>query len=190
MDILVSSNLERQLFELAGRDTGAIRGWMEDLRTKRRFQVDKQTFAALRSCFSADWVSNDESLATIREVFQTHEYLLDPHSAVAWKVAERLRDQNPVLVVSTAHWAKFGTDVYRALNSIPAGEVLPAEVAKLSGAALNELISREYGAGAIPKHLARLDGLPIRFSEVCAGSPEGIEEAVIDWLQAQQVASN
>jgi threonine synthase len=186
MDILVSSNLERQLFELAGRDAEVIRGWMEDLRTKLRFQVDKQTFTALRSCLSADWVSNDESLSTIREVFQAHNYLLDPHTAVAWEVAERLRSQNPVLVVSTAHWAKFGTDVYRALNNIPAGEALSAEIAKLSGSALNELILREYGGGAIPRRLAELDELPIRFSEVCAGSAEGIEAAVADWLRAHQ----
>jgi threonine synthase len=190
MDILVSSNLERQLFELAGRDTEAICGWMEDLRTKRRFQVDKQVFAALRSCFSADWVSNDESLATIKEVFQTHHYLLDPHTAVAWKVAERLRGQNPVLVASTAHWAKFGTDVYRALKGIPAEKELPKEIAKLSGSALNELVATEYGAGPIPAPLAELNELPIRFSEVCPGSPEGIEAAVTDWLQSNASRGN
>jgi threonine synthase len=183
MDILVSSNLERQLFEITGRDTEAIRGWMEDLHNKRRFQVDRQTFATLRSSFSADWVSSDESLSTIREVFLTHEYLLDPHTAVAWKVAERLRGSNPVLIAATAHWAKFGADVYRALNGIPAGEILPDKVAGLSGSALNRLLSEEYGAGAIPARLAELDKLPLRFSEVCAGSTEGIELAVTNWLR-------
>jgi threonine synthase len=184
MDILVSSNLERQLFELTGRNPKAIREWMEDLRTARRFQVDKKTFAALRKDFCADWVSNDESLATIREVFHAHDYLLDPHTAVAWKVAERLHGDNPVLVVSTAHWAKFGTDVYRALTNIPADGELPAEVSALSGTALNELLSKGFGAGAIPSRLAELDDLSIRFSQVCAGSSEGIELAVTDWLRA------
>jgi threonine synthase len=188
MDILISSNLERQLFEISGRDAAAIRGWMEDLHDKRRFQADKQTFAALRSSFSADWVSNDESLSTIREVFLTHQYLLDPHTAVAWKVAERLRGPNPVLIASTAHWAKFGADVYRALNDIRAGEGLPAEVAGLSGSALNRLLVEEYGAGAIPKRLAELDELPIRFSEICAGSTEGIELAVANWLRSHRGA--
>jgi threonine synthase len=183
MDILVSSNLERQLFELSGRNAKTIRGWMDDLRDKRCFQVDRRTFAALRADFSADWVSSDESLETVREVFLTHNYLLDPHTAVAWKVAERLRDQNPVLIASTAHWAKFGTDVYRALNGIPADGDLPDEMAELSGFALNKLLSEEYGAGAIPARLAELDGLPIRFSAVRTGSAADIELAVIDWLK-------
>jgi threonine synthase len=147
MDILVSSNLERQLFELCGRNAQAIRGWMDELRSKRRFQVDRGTFAALRERYSADWVSNDESLATIRAVFEQHNYLLDPHTAVAWKVAERLRETNPVLVVSTAHWAKFGADVYRALHSLPAAAELPPQVARLSGTALNQLIAQEYAGG-------------------------------------------
>jgi threonine synthase len=184
MDILISSNLERQLFELTGRDTRAIRSWMDDLREKRRFRVDRATFAALRERFAADWVSNDESLATIREVFQAHDYLLDPHTAVAWKVAERLRGDDPVLIVATAHWSKFGTDVYRALNGLPAGAKLPPEVAALSGVALNGLLSKGYGAGAVPAPLAELDDLPLRFSQVCIGSAEGIELAVLDWLNA------
>jgi threonine synthase len=183
MDILVSSNLERQLYELTGRDPEAIRSWMDDLRTKRSFRVDKGTFAALRENFCADWVNNDESLATIREVFETHGYLLDPHTAVAWKVAERLRGGNPVLVVSTAHWAKFGTDVYRALVGIPADGNLPSDVAALSGSELNELLSKDFKAGSIPSRLAELAAAPIRFSEVCAGTTEGIEHAVSEWLQ-------
>jgi threonine synthase len=183
MDILVSSNLERQLFELSGRNAKAIRGWMDDLRTEKRFKVDKETFTALRERFSADWVSNDESLATIREVFAAHDYLLDPHTAVAWNVAERLRGTAPMLVVATAHWSKFGADVYRALNEIPAGAALPPEVAKRGGVGLNELLSEHHGAGAVPAQLACLGELPLRFSQVCLGSSEGIKLAVIDWLR-------
>jgi threonine synthase len=186
MDILVSSNLERQLFEATGRDAQAIRGWMSDLREKRSFRVDRETFTRLREGFCADWVSNDESLTTIREVFETHGYLLDPHTAIAWKVAERLRDVNPVLVVATAHWAKFGTDVYRALSGIPTGAPLPAGIAKLSGTALNGLLSGEYGAGPVPAPLAGLDELPIRFPQSCVGSTEGVELAVLDWLRGHK----
>ena len=183
MDILISSNLERQLFELNGRDGETMRGWMEDLRNQGSFQVDPQTFAALREDFSADSVDNDESLRTIREVYENHEYLIDPHTAVAWKVAERLRQDNPVLVVSTAHWAKFGADVYRALNGIAAGTPLPDAVAGLSGFDLNTLIAKDYKAGLIPTPLAELESLPVRFSEVCPGSTEGVEAAVKSWLE-------
>jgi threonine synthase len=184
MDILVSSNLERQLFELTGRDSARVRSWMDDLGREGRFTVDRETFAALRAAFSADWVGNDESLATIREVFEGHGYLLDPHSAVAWKVAERLRGADPVLVVSTAHWAKFGADVYRALNGLPAGEGLPDEAAALSGTALNALLAGTYGAGAVPPALAGLDKAPLRFTRVCASDTGSIEAAVASWLDA------
>jgi len=182
MDILVSSNLERQLFELNGRDAAAIRRWMDDLNTKGRFQVDKETFATMREHYSADWVTSDECLETIREVFESYDYLLDPHSAVAWKVAERLRGSNPVLVVSTAHWAKFGTDVYRALNGLPAESALPDAVAQLGDTAINQLLSDEYGAGAIPAPLSEISALPVRFSALCPGTSEGVQAAVTGWL--------
>jgi threonine synthase len=183
MDILVSSNLERQLFELTGRDALAIRGWMDDLKTKGRFQVDKQTFAQLRKNYSADWVSNEESLTTIREVYKTHNYLIDPHTAVAWRVAERLRSTNPVLVVSTAHWAKFGTDVYRALNGLAPSEPLDDAFSQESVTSLIEHIAETYNAGAIPKPLAELSDLEVRFKESCGKEVEDIEDAVRAWLQ-------
>ena len=66
MDILVSSNLERQLFELTGRDAQAIRGWMDDLREKRRFRVDEGTFAKVRETFASDSVDNATCLAAIK----------------------------------------------------------------------------------------------------------------------------
>ncbi|MDR2197156.1 MAG: threonine synthase [Coriobacteriales bacterium] len=185
MDILVSSNLERQLFELSGRKSSSIRSWMEQLRTERRFTVDRQTFAALRAVFAADWVSNDESLETIREVYQEHGYLLDPHTAVAWKVASRLRapDDRPVLVVATAHWAKFAADVYRALASIPAGAALPREISALRGTELNELLVEKTGSGPLPARLAELESLPLRFSELVEGSVAGIEGACSRYLE-------
>ena len=193
MDILVSSNLERQLFELNGRDPQRIRQWMGDLAATRRFQVDRDTFAALRASFSADWVSSDECLMTIKTVFDAHGYLLDPHTAVAWKVAERLRGENPVLVVATAHWAKFGADVYRALNGLPAGSPLPADAAALGDVALNHLIAStalvsggrycfDTSTLAIPAPLAELNDLPIRFTQTCEGTAQAVQQAVLSTL--------
>ena len=182
MDILVSSNLERQLFELCGRDGQLISSWMDDLRDKRRFTIDRATFAALRTHFSADWVSSNESLETIREVFESCHYLIDPHTAVAWKVAERLRHVNPVVIASTAHWAKFGTDVFRALVALNAGEPLPDEIAALSGAMLNDHIAHRWGVAPPPQRLAALDTAPIRFTEVIDGTAEAVKAAVLKWL--------
>ncbi|MFA5845198.1 MAG: threonine synthase [Coriobacteriia bacterium] len=181
MDILVSSNLERLLFELA--DARRVREWMARLAADGRFQVDRETFAKVREHFSADWVTNDESLAVVRQVWEEYGYLLDPHTAVAWEVAERLRGEDPVLVVSTAHWAKFGADVYRALDSVGAGEPLPADVAGLSGVELlGRIADLAPGASPVPHALAELDGLPERFTGVVDAGKEGVEDAVREWL--------
>ncbi|TLM65274.1 MAG: threonine synthase, partial [Actinobacteria bacterium] len=87
MDILISSNLERLLYHLAGPES--VREWMASLASEKRFRVDRDTFGRMREVFLGDWVSNDESLAVIRRVWDETGYLLDPHTAVAWEVAER-----------------------------------------------------------------------------------------------------
>ena len=184
MDILVSSNLERQLFELTGRNPQAISAWMKDLREQKRFQVDKETFAQVRSTFRSDSVGDQECLSTIKQVFDQYGYLLDPHTAVAYKVAQNLRDENPVLIASTAHWAKFGNNVYRALHNIAAKDPLPEQVAALSGCQLNSLIAQETGASAVPAGLAELDDLDVRFTQVIDGTTECIEDAVCAFLQS------
>lgn len=184
MDILISSNLERLLFELT-RDTETVRHWQDSLRDNRRFLVDRDTFHAIRSHFAGDWVSNDESLDTIRRIWQDHSYLLDPHTAVAWEVAERLRGSNPVLVVSTAHWAKFGADVYKALRALPYDAPLPDDAAGSTGVQLLvEVAGMAEGASPIPRGLSELDILPQRFSDVVGRSRDDIEAAVESWLDA------
>lgn len=182
MDILVSSNLERQLFELTDRNAEAIAGWMADLREQGRFRIDESTFARVRETFASDSIDNAACLATIKAVLDEHDYLLDPHTAVAYQVAENLRGQNPVLIASTAHWAKFGDNVYRALHDIEPGAPLPDDVAALTGCALNELIARETGKHDIPRGLAELDELPIRFTDVIDAGTGDIETAALRFL--------
>lgn len=182
MDILVSSNLERQLFELTGRNGEAIRQWMADLADARCFRVDAETFRRVRENFSADSVDNATCLATIRKVLDAHDYLLDPHTAVAYAAAQNLRGENPVLIASTAHWAKFGNNVYRALHGIePSGE-LPADVAALTGCELNKLIAEETDKHHIPAGLANLDTMQVRFTEVIDNDVEAIEDAAEAFL--------
>ncbi|MEG1513004.1 MAG: threonine synthase [Raoultibacter sp.] len=183
MDILVSSNLERQLFELTGRDTEAIAGWMEELRANKRFRVDTTTYLRMRANFVADSVDNATCLETIKRIFDERGYLLDPHTAVAVEVAQRLRGENPVLVASTAHWAKFGENVYRALHGIAPESALPKEIAGLSGCELNEKIADETGCGSIPAGLASLDSAPVRFSQVIDSAPAAIETATMQFLK-------
>ena len=183
MDILVSSNMERQLFELTGRNSQAICEWMDDLSKNKRFEIDKKTLQKLQNDFASDSVDNSTCLKTIKHIFQAHHYLIDPHTAVAVKVAENLRKDNPVLIASTAHWAKFGENVYRALHDIEPKGALPEEVAKLSGCALNQRIADETGVHNIPRGLAELDTKPIRFNTTIEGSVPSIEKAVKNFIE-------
>lgn len=187
MDILVSSNLERQLFELTGRDGQAICGWMDDLSTNKSFQVDKDTFQKMRATFAADAVSNAESLQTIKRVYETQGYLMDPHTAVAFTVAEHLKGENPVVVAATAHWAKFGDNVYRALHDIAPGHELPESIATLTGCQLNALIAEETGQHNIPAGLANLDAMEIRFTDVVNVGSKPVESAVSAFVATQIV---
>ncbi|MCE5191828.1 MAG: threonine synthase [Actinomycetia bacterium] len=185
MDILVSSNLERLLFELA--DAGRVRDWMASLAAEGRFRVDRETFRRMREHFIGDWVTNDESLGVIARIFDETGYLMDPHTAVAWEVAERLRDANPVLVVSTAHWAKFGGDVYKALTGLLYDDPLPKDAAALSGVELLRRVRELAGGANIPKALAELDVAEQRFTAVVDAGKDGVENALREWLGERAV---
>jgi threonine synthase len=181
MDILISSNLERCLYELSGSEA-AVREWMRDLTAHGRFEVDDHTRQAMQDLFVGSFVTNDESLATINRVFREYGYLLDPHTSVGWEVAERLRESRPILIASTAHWAKFGADVFKALNGYPYQAVLPSEVAHLSGFELLDEVCRLAPGQSIPGPLAELRSLKERFGQVVEASAKGIEEALGGWL--------
>ncbi|MCL2503792.1 MAG: threonine synthase [Coriobacteriia bacterium] len=183
MDILVSSNLERLLYHLAG--AGKVREWMAALASEKRFEVDPDTFDAIRSLFVGGSVNNDGSLATIRQVFAEDGYLLDPHTAVAWAVAKKTSGDAPMLIVSTAHWAKFGADVLKALTDVPYANALPAVYDGLTGVQLLEKV-RELTGGRcapIPAPLAGLDAAKIRFAEVVDTGRESVEDALRGWLE-------
>jgi threonine synthase len=181
MDILISSNLERLLYHLAGPT--AVRSWMADLAEHQKFKVDQETFRAVRELLLGDFVSNEDSLSTIKRVFDETGYLMDPHTAVAWEVAERVSDDAPVLVVSTAHWAKFGSDVLKALRGLGYADPLPAEYAGLTGVELLARVQELAGdAVCAPRALAELDSAEVRFGEVVDAGCASVENAVRDWL--------
>ena len=181
MDILISSNLERLLYHLAGAE--AVRGWMAELAENKRFQVDPETFKAVRELLVGDFVSNDDSLATVKRVWEESGYLMDPHTAVAWEVAERLQGDAPVLIVSTAHWAKFGGDVLKALRGVAYAVPLPAEYDGQTGVELLARVQEIATEGAcVPKALAELDAAEVRFGDVVDAGRDGVESAVREWL--------
>jgi threonine synthase len=122
MDIQVSSNFERLLFDACGRDAHAVRAAMASLAQSRRFLVDARALSQIRALFAAGRADEDETAATIRTLRKEAGYLLDPHSAVGVAVAEKeSRDPAmPMIVLSTAHPAKFPDAVAGACGVTPA----------------------------------------------------------------------
>ncbi len=121
MDIQVSSNFERLLFDAYDRDSAAIRAVMGSLAQSRRFALSARALAAIRALFSADRADEDEVAATIRTVKRETGNFVDPHTAVGIAVAEKEpRDPAvPMVVLSTAHAAKFPEAVEAACGQRP-----------------------------------------------------------------------
>ena len=127
MDIQVSSNFERLLFEAGERDAPTIRGLMASLQQSGSFTMPAGMLAAVRDGFDAGRADETETSAAIRAVWREQGDLIDPHTAVAIAVAERLRNDDavPNIVLSTAHAAKFPDAVEAACGIRPA---LPAHL--------------------------------------------------------------
>ena len=122
MDIQVSSNFERLLFECGGRNPLAVRSLMESLATDKRFVLPSETLGAIRQLFSAARADEKETSATIKAVYTKNGYLLDPHTAVAVAVARRFlgESRSPMVTLATAHPAKFPDAVAAATGQHPA----------------------------------------------------------------------
>jgi threonine synthase len=121
MDIQVSSNFERLLFDAYNGDAGAIRAVMGSLAQSRHFTLSGRALAYIRARFTADRADEDEVAATIRTVRRETGNFIDPHTAVAVAVAEKeMRDPAvPMVVLSTAHAAKFPDAVEAACGLRP-----------------------------------------------------------------------
>jgi threonine synthase len=121
MDIQISSNFERLLFETCGRDAKQVAALMGSLARSRRFTVPASALKAMRTTFTADRADEQECAATIRAWMREAGYCADPHTAVGLAVAEKeTRDPSmPMVVLSTAHPAKFPDAVAVACGVMP-----------------------------------------------------------------------
>jgi threonine synthase len=121
MDIQVSSNFERLLFDAYGRNGGAVRALMDSLAQSRRFTLSASALGQIRALFTADRADENEVAATMRTVKRETGNFVDPHTAVGIAVAEKEpRDPSiPMVVLSTAHAAKFPDAVEAACGARP-----------------------------------------------------------------------
>ncbi len=162
MDILISSNLERLLFELAGRRSSRVCEWMQQLTTQGRYAIPAEPLDQLQSLFYGGFADQRETLRAIQEAFTKHGYLMDPHSAVGYGVLQRYReetgDRSPALLASTASPFKFNRAVLEALGRVTASRdefALLTELSVLRGQ-------------PVPAKLAELNSLPEIHRGVCA----------------------
>ncbi len=144
MDIMISSNFERMLFELHERDGAAIAKLMEDFKSGA-VSIDAARFAQARELFSSLAVDDAQTCNTIAQVLAESEYLLDPHSAIGVEAARQCRASKdlPVITLATAHPAKFPEAVRKAGYS--QDPPLPAH--------MSDLFAREERCTVLPKDL-------------------------------------
>jgi threonine synthase len=128
MDIQISSNFERLLFEALGRDAGEVCRLMASLKQSGSFEIPEKALEYIRGKFSAGRSNMDETAHVIRSMLETDCYLVDPHTAVGFKVARETASISPMVVLSTAHPAKFPDAVKAASGVTPA---LPVHLADL-----------------------------------------------------------
>jgi len=130
MDIQVSSNQERLMFELWGRDGARVAEAMANLRRDQHLTFDDDAMAEVRELFAGGRLTDDETLAVIADVHRHHGLLVDPHTAVGIGVARQgnIPGDGPVVCLATAHPAKFPDAVERATGVRPG---LPDHLADL-----------------------------------------------------------
>ena len=164
MDILVSSNLERLLFDLTDNDATQVAEWMSQLNTVGKYQVSRDVAEHVRELFFGVWVDEQETIDTIGRVHNDFEYLIDPHTAVAWRAAEKYRllsgDDSYVVVLSTASPYKFCSTVLEGIGKAEGlDEADPFSAAHRLAAETDT---------AVPLQVTALETLPVIHKDVIA----------------------
>ena len=161
MDILISSNLERLVFEIEGRDSAATLALMTALKREGKYAIDLSLLRDKAGAFAAGFADEEETKDTIADVFDEYGYLIDPHTAVAVAVNgdryEEGEELVPTVVLSTANPYKFTQDVLSALGEEQKAD--PFEAVKA--------LTLESGVEP-PEGITRLEKAEVRFLDVLA----------------------
>jgi len=174
MDILVSSNLERQLFDLSGENDAEIRGYMEALAKEGKYEVSDAIKEKLAEAYWGGYCDEANTAATIADYYKNKGYLIDTHTAVAANVMEQYRkatgDETLTVFVSTASPYKFCDHVLEAIGEKPAGD----------GVELLDQLNAVSGV-AVPRRLAALKGKQRRFD--LTAEKQEMDGVVLDFLK-------
>ncbi len=155
MDIQISSNFERYLYDLTGNSSKQLQLWMDEFEQSGELTVESNLQKKAQQDFASARVDDEEILSIIRKFHQDHKYLLDPHSAVGVCAAEKIKIRTPVICLACAHPAKFSMAIRKALGTEP----------------------------KLPEELASLHNLKTRGKTVPA-DPEAVKKVMLDTLEA------
>ncbi len=173
MDIIVSSNLERLLYDLSGRDGAAVDSWMQSLQEENYYQVEGPAKEGL-DLFYGGYAAEDEIEAAIGALYNEQGYLMDTHTAAAYKVYQdylaETGDDTPAVITATASPYKFAGSVSRALGLPQAGDEFSAilQLAEKTGV-------------PVPAGLTGLQQRKIRHGLTVA--PEAMSDTVLNALK-------
>ncbi len=174
MDILISSNLERLLYDLSGKDDGVVSGLMKQLSEEGKYTVSDDMKQKISELFYAGCADDELTKAEIKKQFEQNDYLADPHTAVALSVyddyVEKTGDDTLTVIASTASPFKFSHGVYEALTG------------ECSSESEFELINKlaEKTNCEVPAPLASLKDKKPRFNDCCEKTQ--MEKVVFDML--------
>ena len=178
MDILVSSNLERLLYEAADRDGEQVKNWMEQLRESGSYSVGEQRRDWLSSVFYAGYADDAETMREIRDLYEQTGTLVDPHTAVGGCVLGEYRrntgDNSLAVMLATASPYKFAADVLAALRG------KEAAAGKDAFACAEEL--EQLTGVPMPPQIKALRDLPVRHTRQCGSDFESMRQAVLEEL--------
>lgn len=164
MDILISSNLERLIYDMSDCDSALISEYMKRLSSEGKYEVSDEIKACLKNDFVGGYATDGETKAAILDTYKRYGYLIDTHTGVAVKVYNNYvaatGDTTETVIVSTASPYKFAADVLDAVDST---------VKNPGGIEAMNVLSSVTGT-AVPRPLQGLDKRAVRFSDVCDSS--------------------
>lgn len=173
MDILISSNLERYLYDVSGKDDCYIRQLMDSLKQEGKYEVTEEIKAKIKADFYGGFATEEETLSEIKTAFCEKNYLMDTHTAVAASVLKKYRqetgDDTICVVASTASPYKFTDSVMEGLHIPTRGD----EFERLD--ALHQVSHLP-----VPKQLAELKNMEKRFTTYC--KKDGMKQVVTEFL--------
>ncbi|NTW72298.1 MAG: threonine synthase [Eubacteriaceae bacterium] len=176
MDILVSSNFERLIYHVSGNDKVFVKKSMDLLNSSGTYKVDDEIKDAIDDNFYGNYCSEEDTLTTIKDVFEKYHYLMDTHTAVACKVygdyVKATKDETLNIILSTASPFKFTKSVYEAIFG-------PSD---LDEYLLIKELSDKTGT-PLPVDLIEMCGAEDLHKDVCTF--EGMKQSITDFLNRQ-----